>query len=1256
MMQYPDTVGGSMSLHQSTTDIFIVVKPAPRSNENRTGATLAALAQQVLVSAGSNWTDPASLSGDWYASSPCTHLAQRAKRVVADLVSCGNHVILDHPAFARSLPFWLRQFDDAQLPITIVFPIEGLLDSHVPIQLAAAWLRTLLDAERLSRGRPRIITPFTSETEDEQLVDAELGKMTHINIWSRARMPAALTRLRHVIVENQDSGQDSDFLTRLDLALQKLRLPQDDTSRIGSWKIDQAFLVSRLDDVEKRLEQTIGSVARLTSNVGKLQRDVAAQIQTIGKSIRVHNDALQKVIAKAQQASDSPKEELLPAQPQSPEDIPPLASATPHVITRKKIDASTISAEASATEAPDWRVEAIRQEALFDESYYLAHNPDVREAGLDPAHHYFFYGGMEGRDPSPGFWSAAYLTAYPDVKDTEINPLLHYIEFGRNEGRDPRPLPLEEARAVTMIRESPMFDGASYAKQVGLDPKTDAARHYYDNQRSGAIDPSSGFWAAAYLNAYPDVAETGFNPLAHFLLFGAGEGRDPRPLPPAETETVNIILRHRLFDAVWYCDRHGMNDPRSAARHFYENWSDNRFDPGPGFKSSWYLRINADVAANNMPAFQHYIQHGEKEGRAPFPRQPDLSSLLSASPQHWGALRLIGSPLRLQDEPVLAHDLPLSCIADISLLNRFVALSGGVGKDGKIPLNSAACEGDAGREACPEVADAWFSNEATICLRFNMDDVALSGQAAKLTAYQVDDGHVISCGTFALPDQGPAMLSFRLANPLFPLLIAVKKDAAAIASARLIPFPSLYRGGFHASEALAAIEDGGHIDSLSDQLLGQFTDAHDAPLAIARIMVDGRGSLGTEAIHNGWVLCWLERVMRIPVDIDAGPLATTEVKPLSRQGSWDTMRSDEGLRLKLPNNHIPTIAALVHRLSGHLSGDCTGNFIVANRQSGSVVATIRLPADPIMIPDIGDSQNSIMAWPSLVPSATAEGATGFGERPSIYLSINFGSEPRDSASLLLRSSPNLAYSVVQPVAHRSGDIHVVVRHSGTIDDLKNCLLSLSLQSSSENLSVTILCDALPDRAELEQHLPELPTRFADIHAGDVLNFASSERDQSLVFLDDSVVLPDHRALEILDILGSSSHVASMSCLMVSEDGTGRNVNVRSSGYFYDRTSAALKAADMFDAFPYTIYPVAFCHAPLTLVPAHARHLLDQPPEPRALWEAWRTFIVRSHEAGLVNMATSLVSATIAADAAFPEKSIADLPGIEPDTLIQITAS
>jgi putative sugar O-methyltransferase len=66
-----------------------------------------------------------------------------------------------------------------------------------------------------------------------------------------------------------------------------------------------------------------------------------------------------------------------------------------------------------------------------------------------------------------------------------------------------------------------------------------------------------------YLSANPEVAEAGFDPVDHYLQFGAAEGRAP----------------------------------------------------GPGFDPAWYLLRHRDVAAAGVPALLHYLQSGSREGR-----------------------------------------------------------------------------------------------------------------------------------------------------------------------------------------------------------------------------------------------------------------------------------------------------------------------------------------------------------------------------------------------------------------------------------------------------------------------------------------------------------------------------------------------------------------------------------------------------------------------------------------------------------------
>jgi uncharacterized coiled-coil protein SlyX len=81
----------------------------------------------------------------------------------------------------------------------------------------------------------------------------------------------------------------------------------------------------------------------------------------------------------------------------------------------------------------------LAQTPLFDADFYLASNPEVRAADLEPRMHYLCRGAAEGRNPSPWFDTRFYLLEYPDVAAAGVNPLVHYVMNGVYEGRLPRP-------------------------------------------------------------------------------------------------------------------------------------------------------------------------------------------------------------------------------------------------------------------------------------------------------------------------------------------------------------------------------------------------------------------------------------------------------------------------------------------------------------------------------------------------------------------------------------------------------------------------------------------------------------------------------------------------------------------------------------------------------------------------------------------------------------------------------------------------
>ncbi|WP_053086443.1 class I SAM-dependent methyltransferase [Microvirga massiliensis] len=81
----------------------------------------------------------------------------------------------------------------------------------------------------------------------------------------------------------------------------------------------------------------------------------------------------------------------------------------------------------------------IAKSGLFDPRWYVDHNPDVAQSGVDPLIHFVEFGGREGRDPSHLFRSSWYLEQHPDVSVNGTNPLIHYLRTGQAKGYAPKP-------------------------------------------------------------------------------------------------------------------------------------------------------------------------------------------------------------------------------------------------------------------------------------------------------------------------------------------------------------------------------------------------------------------------------------------------------------------------------------------------------------------------------------------------------------------------------------------------------------------------------------------------------------------------------------------------------------------------------------------------------------------------------------------------------------------------------------------------
>ncbi len=126
----------------------------------------------------------------------------------------------------------------------------------------------------------------------------------------------------------------------------------------------------------------------------------------------------------------------------------------------------------------------------------------------------------------------------PDVAESGINPLMHYVLHGRHEKRYAYEVKeaqskcdIGEKRVVKnnnvfkQIRNSGYWDEAYYLSQVSDVPASDALEHYLNIGWKDSKNPSPKFDTKAYLQKNPDVAESGINPLMHYVLHGQHEKR-----------------------------------------------------------------------------------------------------------------------------------------------------------------------------------------------------------------------------------------------------------------------------------------------------------------------------------------------------------------------------------------------------------------------------------------------------------------------------------------------------------------------------------------------------------------------------------------------------------------------------------------------------------------------------------------------------------------------------------------------------------
>ncbi len=212
----------------------------------------------------------------------------------------------------------------------------------------------------------------------------------------------------------------------------------------------------------------------------------------------------------------------------------------------------------------------------MDGAFYLANNPDLAAAGVDPVDHYMASGWREGREPAPQFDTLAYCLTRGLTFATQ-NPLVHYVRNGGPARPDP-----DAALALRMETLAPYFDAAHYRQRLpgpqaeALAGASDAAllRHYVAEGWRARVSPRPDFDPAGFVQARAGSRAVGDDPFFRYVA----ETRLSGGAPFAEPHRLNLPA----VDADWYRATYPDVGGREPYLHFAEaGWRELR-DPGPG--------------------------------------------------------------------------------------------------------------------------------------------------------------------------------------------------------------------------------------------------------------------------------------------------------------------------------------------------------------------------------------------------------------------------------------------------------------------------------------------------------------------------------------------------------------------------------------------------------------------------------------------------------------------------------------------------
>ena len=497
------------------------------------------LHDELLASAGSSWDDVSPFPESWLGSPSADDYRARMVATLREEYPASASFVIKDPRICRLVPFWLGVLDSLDARPAFVLALRNPLEVAASLERRDGfssskglllWLRHMLDAERDTRGQPRVFVSFSEVLRDwrgsAQMISESVGLS-----WAGTDDHATSAMDRYISADERHHKYATDQLSA--------------RSDVVEWVTETYLLLldacgSDTPPEPERLDQLSRAVADADLAYGPVLAESKRQTQELLQRSKAAIESRDKLVAKLETLSvlrgevdqltresrrtHAAVRDLGQLLESLRTDVAALREARDATPTRRlarslhdqgrragraarslrQLGSWILNPASAGNPRQFWEWLVLRRSGLLDTEFYLSRNLDVAAADMNPLMHYIEHGARAGLDPSPVFSTAAYVAAHPELNATGVNPLYHYRRSGNGAsahsgGDDEGSESVRAARVDRSTKGSPSANAGGpvgrpyamygdYLAYATVDPRIEPPLAEPDSRVLGAMD------------------------------------------------------------------------------------------------------------------------------------------------------------------------------------------------------------------------------------------------------------------------------------------------------------------------------------------------------------------------------------------------------------------------------------------------------------------------------------------------------------------------------------------------------------------------------------------------------------------------------------------------------------------------------------------------------------------------------------------------------------------------------------------------